>query len=86
MKIKNIKKRLWNEVKQKMTDDDFKKLLDLNRERLVQRGILETAIGDEIIECNNKIKEIKRHRVWVTHQIIINEFFDLYSNDQIKLS
>jgi hypothetical protein len=45
MKIKNIKKRLWNEVKQKMTDDDFKKLLDLNRERLVQRGILPFTVN-----------------------------------------
>jgi hypothetical protein len=34
-----------SEVKKKIKDDDFKKLLDLNRERLVQRGILETAIA-----------------------------------------
>jgi hypothetical protein len=87
MKRKNIKKRIFNEVKKKMSDDDFKKLFELNRERLVQCAILETAVGDERIECNKKIKKIKGHRVWVTHQIIINEFYGLYSKyDQIKLS
>jgi hypothetical protein len=87
MKRKNIKKGLWNQVKEKMTDDDFKKLLELNEERLSLDLLLNTSIGDESIEIYKKIKKIKRHRVWVKHQAILNEIYDLYPKyDQIKLS
>ena len=87
MKRKNIKKGLWNQVKEKMTDDDFKKLLELNEERLSLNVLLNTSIGDESIEICKKIKKIKTHRVWVKHQVILNEIYALYSEyDQIKLN
>jgi hypothetical protein len=87
MKRKNIKKGLWNQVKERMTDDDFKKLLELNEERLSLDLLLNTSIGDESVEIYKKIKKIKKHRVWIKHQVILNDIYDLYSKyDQIKLS
>ena len=68
-----------------MKREDFKELLILNKEIKKQISLLQTAVGNERIECNNAIAKIKKNHIWKEHKAAADEFERLQSRyDQIK--
>lgn len=71
---------LYRFVKDKMGDKDFKKLLKLNVQIEDQRVILDTAVDEERIVCNNIINKIKRDPTWLEHMLLIDMFNERSDN------